>query len=182
MSRSSPSGDAQKGTVSDSKPIFAHLKSRGGSVRRMRLRPIGLCSAGQLAEAHGHQFRIVTHQDRKRQEIAVKAFISRIVPVLLLAGFSGNAMAAPASTPSGNITRLSGGWVNANLRVITDFAWTNPENCTYTDGYMVDPADSGHELLSSILLSASMSRRRIQLTVDGCSQGRPRIIGVDIVD
>ena len=112
----------------------------------------------------------------------MKASIGRVIPVLLLAGFCGEALAAPASTPSGTITRLSGGWVNANLRVITDFTWTNPENCTYADGYMVDPADSGHELLSSMLLSASMGRRRIQLTIDGCSQGRPRIIGVDIVD
>ena len=114
--------------------------------------------------------------------MAVKLFVGRLVPIFLIAGVCGEALAAPSGTPSGNITRLSGGWVSANLRVLTDFAWTNPENCTYSDGYMVDPADSGHELLSSMLLSASMSRRRIQLTLDGCSQGRPRIIGVEIVD
>ena len=112
----------------------------------------------------------------------MQAVIRRVAPALLLAGFCSEAQATPVSTPSGNITLLAGGWVHANLRVKTDFAWTNPENCTYTDGYMVDPADSGHELLSSMLLSASMSRRRIQLTIDGCSQGRPRIVGVDIVD
>ena len=102
--------------------------------------------------------------------------------MLLLGGLCSHAAAAPNGTPAGNITSLSGGWVTANLRIRTDSAWTNPENCTYTDGYMVDPADSGHELLSSMLLSASMSRRRIQLTLDGCSQGRPRVIGVDILD
>ena len=100
----------------------------------------------------------------------------------LLFGEAAAAVASPANTPSGNITFLSGGWVNANLRVKTDFTWTNPEGCQYSDGYMIDPADSGHELLSSMLLSAFISRRKIQLMLDGCTLGRPRIIGVDIVE
>ena len=105
-----------------------------------------------------------------------------LVPFLALIMQMSPAQAAATSTGTGNITRLSGGWVNANLRVQTGFPWTNPESCPYSDGYIVDPADSGHELLSSMLLSAFMSRRQVQLTMDGCSQGRPRIIGVDILE
>jgi hypothetical protein len=91
------------------------------------------------------------------------------------------AEASPVQTPTGFITSLHGGWVNANLRVKTDFAWNNPENCSYTDGYMVDAADPGHELFSSMLISAFMSGKRIQLVLDGCAHERPRIISVELV-
>lgn len=107
--------------------------------------------------------------------------MKRSMIACLLATISVSASAAPNSTPSGYITRLSGGWVTANLRAQTDFAWTNPESCAYTDGYMIDPADSGNVLLSSMLLTAYTAGKKVQFTINGCSQGRPRIIGVDLV-
>lgn len=90
--------------------------------------------------------------------------------------------AAPTDTPSGYITYMYGGWAQAYLRVQTDFTFTNPANCSFTDGYIVDPADPGNVLFSSMLLSAYTSHRKVSLTLDGCAGGgRPRILGVAIL-
>ena len=91
------------------------------------------------------------------------------------------AQATPNNIPEGYITWMSGGWVGAHLRVRTDAAFANPDNCTYTDGYVTEPADSGSVLFNSMLLSAYMSRRKISLTIDGCTLQRPRIIGVIVL-
>ena len=91
------------------------------------------------------------------------------------------AQATPNGTPSGYITWMGGGWSSANLRVQTDAAFANPENCTYTDGYITDPADSGNALFNSLLLSAYMSHRKVNFVIDGCTFGRPHIISVAVL-
>ncbi len=93
-----------------------------------------------------------------------------------------SASAAPTATEEGFITFASGGWVNPSMLVrlgVTSF--TNPASCPATDGYLTDPADPGHELFNSMLLSAYLAKRRVQLTIDGCTVGRPRIIAVAIL-
>ena len=101
-----------------------------------------------------------------------------LAAMLLLAATAG---AAPVVSPPGRVTLLSGGWVNANLRAQTDFAWTNPAGCAYTDGYMVDVADQGHELFSSMLLTAFSTGKRVQFVLDGCAHDRPRIVSVEML-
>ena len=91
------------------------------------------------------------------------------------------AQAAPADTTYGYITFMYGGWTIAYLRVQTDFAFTNPQGCSLTDGYIVDPADAGSTLFSSMLLSAYMAHRKVSFTIDGCAgAGRPHIIAVAV--
>ncbi len=106
--------------------------------------------------------------------------VVRLFPLCTMV-FPGEANAAPTVTPSGSVTSLEGGWINANLRVQTDFGWTNPEGCSLTDGYMVDVADQGHELFSSMLISAFTAGRHVRFVLDGCAYDRPRIIAVTLV-
>ena len=89
--------------------------------------------------------------------------------------------AAPVTTQAGNIIFMGGGWGTANARVLLDVPAINPANCVSPDGYVVDPADSGHQLFSAMLLSAFMARRKVELVLDGCAMQRPRIIGVNIL-
>lgn len=91
------------------------------------------------------------------------------------------ALAAPSISSTGYITFLAGGWTSPNVRITMDFAFYNPASCSNTDGYMTDTLDSGINLFNSMLLSAFMARRKISIVVDGCTQGRPRIIGVNIL-
>ena len=103
------------------------------------------------------------------------------ITLAITAMTAATAQAAPVVSPPGHVTFLSGGWVNANLRAQTDFAWTNPAACTYTDGYMVDVADQGHELFSSMLLTAFSTGKRVQFVLDGCAHDRPRIVAVEML-
>jgi len=91
------------------------------------------------------------------------------------------AEATSADTPSGYITFMAGGWTIAATRVQMSSTFTNPANCSMTDGYVVDPSDSGSQLFSSMLLSAYLAHRQVYLTIDGCSLSRPHIIGVSIL-
>lgn len=88
------------------------------------------------------------------------------------------AQAPPNNTPSGYITMMYGGLTTAFMRIQTDFTFANPDNCAVPDGYIVDPADPGNVLFSSMLLNAYMSHSKVSLVIDGCTQSRPRIISV----
>lgn len=108
----------------------------------------------------------------------MKRYIRAVAAIA--ACFPVAAQATPNGTPAGYITFMAGGWTNALSRVQTDFTFTNPENCGYTDGYVVDPADSGNALFSSMLLSAYMSHRKVSFVIDGCSYSHPHIISVNL--
>jgi len=101
---------------------------------------------------------------------------------VLIAGSSVPATASPATTEAALIDHLSGGWVDAQLRVtLANVPLSNPDSCPAADGYITSPADPGSELFNSMLLSAYLSSRRVVLTIAGCIVGRPRIIAVSIL-
>jgi hypothetical protein len=58
----------------------------------------------------------------------------------------------------------------------------NPNNeCTLvTNGYIIDEDAPGHNLFNTLVLSALLNRREVQLVIDGCKESRPRIVGVSI--
>lgn len=88
--------------------------------------------------------------------------------------------AAANGTGTGRITFLAAGWSGNSVRVILDTAFSNPEGCTATDGYMTDPADPGTSLYNSTLLAAFLSGKSVSLIISGCFSGRPKIIGVNL--
>lgn len=91
------------------------------------------------------------------------------------------AHATPTMTANGNITLLKGGWSNSSMVVQLDIPFANPAGCPWTDFYEVSYQEPGNALFTSMLLSAYMARRKIALTLDGCTNSRPRVIGVDIL-
>lgn len=106
----------------------------------------------------------------------MKSFFKILVAIA--ASIPVTAQATPNNTPSGYITMMYGGLTTAFMRIQTDFTFANPESCAVPDGYIVDPADPGNVLFSSMLLNAYMSHRKVSLVIDGCTQSRPRIISV----
>ena len=57
----------------------------------------------------------------------------------------------------------------------------NPGGCSVTNaGYATNPADTGHSLFHTLLLSAFLNRKEVAILVSGCVFDKPRIIGVKI--
>lgn len=105
--------------------------------------------------------------------ICILALVTALIPEI--------SKAAAHTTTDGYITYMEGGWASGNLRVQTDFAFTNPANCSSPDGYITDPADSGSSLFNALLMNAYMSHKKVHLVLDGCTVGRPHIISVAVL-
>lgn len=93
---------------------------------------------------------------------------------------ASTAEATPFTTPWVRIDTLVGGWNIPAVRVQTTGAFSNPDGCAVSDGYLIDPAMTGAQLFSSMLLMAQAAGFEIQLTIDGCAYLRPSIIGVTL--
>lgn len=85
---------------------------------------------------------------------------------------------AATYTGWGRITLLVSGRTEAAVRFVPDGAVQNPDGCTNPNGYKTDPSISGTELFNSILLSAYALDHEVQVVIDGCYDGRPRIVEV----
>lgn len=101
--------------------------------------------------------------------------------------FAALAVSIPTATDaqntmpgSGKITLLAGGWTNADLRIQLNTTFYNPDNCSYTDGYVVANTTPGYQLLDSILITAYSRGDSVNLVVQGCYVERPNIIGVTV--
>lgn len=90
------------------------------------------------------------------------------------------AIAEPSSSDWSLVTSLSGGWVDANLRVVLSGPFHNPSGCAFADGYIVDASLPGAQLLQAMLMTAYASGDQVRVIVDGCVLSRPRVIGLDI--
>lgn len=93
--------------------------------------------------------------------------------------FPAPALATPTETPWFRITQLSGGWHDAWLMVEHQGSPINPENCTW-GWYILNPTTGGAQLFSSMLVSALMSGKEVQLVIDGCTANRGNIIAVRV--
>jgi hypothetical protein len=99
-------------------------------------------------------------------------FLAASVPVV--------ANAAVNVTGTGRITFLTSGFASNSMRVTLDTAFSNPEGCAVSDGFITDPADPGTPLYHSILLAAFLSGKPVSLIISGCFVSRPKIIGVSV--
>lgn len=88
---------------------------------------------------------------------------------------------APTYTDWGSIRELEAGWAEDTMTVIHSGAQINPDGCTVTNaGYATNPADAGHSLFHTMLMSAFLNRKEVSLLIDGCAWNKPRIIAVRI--
>jgi hypothetical protein len=79
----------------------------------------------------------------------------------------------------GRVTYLEAGWALETVAVkiaapVIDFCGTT------NGGYATDPSDPGHNLFHQVLLQAFRDGRAVQLLLERCVFGKPRIIAVGI--
>ncbi len=91
------------------------------------------------------------------------------------------AQPAPQYTQWGSLQELEGGWGQDTMAVRHSAPLVNPNACAVTNaGYATNPADTGHSLFHTMLLSAFLNRKEVSLLISGCAYSKPRIIAVKI--
>jgi hypothetical protein len=113
-----------------------------------------------------------------RTKIAIAA-----ATALGLAGtMASPSSAAPAFSPWARILSMQVGWVVDRMLVFPNTpALTNPDGCAIvTNGYIIKETDPDRKTSYAMLLSALLNQREVSMVIDGCFEGRPRIISVAI--
>ena len=91
------------------------------------------------------------------------------------------AQVAPQYTQWGSVQELEAGWVLDSMAVRHSAPMMNPDGCATTNaGYATNPADAGHSLFHTLLLSAFLNRKEVSLLISGCAYSKPRVIAVKI--
>jgi hypothetical protein len=103
----------------------------------------------------------------------VTAFLFTVLP---------SRASAQQSTAWAHIVQVRAGLVEDAMAVFTtNTTVLNPGNCKATDaGYQTIASDPGHKLFQTLLMSAYLNGKQVQLTIQGCAYDKPRIIGVSI--
>lgn len=100
---------------------------------------------------------------------------------LVLISTSSAAMAQEAWSQYGAVQELEAGWVEDTMALRHAAPMVNPSGCSVTNaGYATNPADPGHSLFHTLLLSALLNRKEVAVLVSGCAYSKPRIIAVKI--
>jgi hypothetical protein len=83
-------------------------------------------------------------------------------------------------TGSGTVTTYNTSWGVNQVVVATTATPINPASCSFGtgNGYSTDPNNSSVQ--ESALLGALLAGKKVVLTLEGCSQGRPMILGVNV--
>jgi hypothetical protein len=113
-----------------------------------------------------------------RTKIAVAA-----ATVLGLVGtMTSPSNADPTFTPWARVTSMQVGWVVDRMLVFHNTpTLTNPNGCPIvTNGYIIKETDPDRKTSYAMLLSAVLNQREVAMVIDGCFEGRPRIISVAI--
>ena len=91
------------------------------------------------------------------------------------------AQAATQYTAWGSVQELEAGWGEDTMSVRHSAPVVNPGACPITTaGYASSPADTGHSLYHTLLLSGFLNRKEVSLLISGCVYGKPRIIAVKL--
>lgn len=88
-----------------------------------------------------------------------------------------DAALAVQTTQPGKVTRVISSWTNDAMMVTIAAPGINPSGCPTADGYNTKGGAAGR-LQQSIILTALSNDLPIALDIDGCSEGRPAILGV----
>ena len=98
-----------------------------------------------------------------------------------VSGSRVTAQAGPQYTAWGSVQELEGGWGEDTMAVRHSAPLVNPGGCSVTNaGYATNPADAGHSLFHTLVLSAFLNRKEVSLLISGCAYNKPRIIAVKV--
>lgn len=89
--------------------------------------------------------------------------------------------AAPADSGWGALLQLEGS-ASANTMALSHARpLVNPDACPLADaGYATGAGDPGANLMHTLLLSALLNRKEVNLRVSGCAFDKPRVISVTV--
>ncbi|MEO8259663.1 MAG: hypothetical protein ABI868_20120 [Acidobacteriota bacterium] len=91
------------------------------------------------------------------------------------------AQAGTQYTAWGSVQDLEAGWGDDAMSIRHSAALVNPGACPVTaGGYATNPADAGHSLFHTLLLSGFLNRKEVALLISGCVYGKPRVIAVKL--
>lgn len=110
-------------------------------------------------------------------------FMVAAATMLALTGtMTGASHAVPTFSPWARVLSMQVGWVVDRMLVFPNTpALTNPDFCPITtNGYIIRETDPDRKTSYAMLLSAVLNQREVAMVIDGCFEGRPRIISVAI--
>lgn len=87
---------------------------------------------------------------------------------------------AAENTPWATVVAIQNGWVVDRMLVFHNVpTLTNPGSCPLiTNGYIINETDPVRRTSYDMLIAAKVYGRQVAFVIDGCFQGRPRIISV----
>lgn len=107
--------------------------------------------------------------------------------MLIALAISADAIiSAPANaaevTPLATVVAIQNGWVVDRMLVFHNVSTlTNPNNCPIvTNGYIINETDPVRRTSYDMLIAAKVNGRQVAFVIDGCFQGRPRIVSVTL--
>ncbi|MEQ1558252.1 MAG: hypothetical protein ABL933_04850 [Methyloglobulus sp.] len=89
---------------------------------------------------------------------------------------------ALGTTPWATVAAIQDGWVVDRMLVFPNTpTLTNPDGCPLvTNGYIIKETDPVHKTSYDMLIAAKVNNRQVAFVLDGCFEGRPRIISVSL--
>lgn len=87
-------------------------------------------------------------------------------------------------TTFGSVTSAEAGWAADAMSIVVTSPFINPAGCAVTNaGYATLPTDPGRNLYHTMVLSALLNGKRVQLLIHGtlCAFNKPRVIAVRMV-
>lgn len=98
--------------------------------------------------------------------------------MLAFLAFASSASATTVGVPSARITYIQAneGFFRLNLST----PMINPDGWVDPDGYIVAYTQAAHQQFLSIALTAQSRGAQVDLVIDGCYSGRPKIIAMRI--
>ncbi|MBB6253380.1 hypothetical protein [Nitrospirillum iridis] len=110
----------------------------------------------------------------------MKNIISLLVSVMMLA-LPNVSYASIQVVPWVKIGTFGAGWYSAQFSITPATGSVyNPDGCKLSDLYVIDPSLGGANIFSSALITAYSLGHQVQLTIAGCFNDRPSIIGVAV--
>lgn len=106
-------------------------------------------------------------------------FVSMIA-VIAGALLSSTSVQAAGQTTA-RISRITSYNGHTGLLVIMSSPHQNADNCTSSVYYIFPDTAARADVVQSMLLSAQMSGKMVELVVDGCYEGFPRIVHVTVI-
>ena len=98
------------------------------------------------------------------------------------AAFAALPSMAQVSSAFGNIVYIGSGWNTDSMYVKTTATFVQTTNCGNQDFYQTDPASADNLVHQSMILTALLANKQILVTVNGCYGGRPKIIGIQVLN